>query len=392
MNDSVSSGFIVHIGTDEKFVDMALREFEVVAPGMNQLIILGRERPLRYVKNKSMKFYSVKSARMLIQSRECAAVIFHSIGDDLTLLSDIPANKKVIWLGWGYDYYARLLADAYPAGFLLATSKALLPNTPVWSLARIVFRKVKTGINISLDRKVSDGIELLSRVDVFSPVIEIEHRMACNLNTWFRPKYVTWNYGTFEDDFVTNEVADKQLGIDILVGNSATLENNHLEVFEVLERSVDLTGRRIIVPLSYGDEWYKEKLISVGRSKFGEQFVPLTNFMTKEAYIDLLQQCGLVFMNHLRQQALGTICIMMIKGAKLYMNPASPLYHWLLERGAVIKSIDALGDVVRTKQQVLLPLSKDDQLRNISVIRAHWGRETQRARTRQLIDIALGAL
>lgn len=380
---------IVHIITDEKFIDMAFREFEAVAPRQNILVMIGENKPLRYVRNKEVRFYSLKHAIQVISSNEYAAVVFHSLGDVL-LLKDIPNGKKVFWLGWGYDYYDRLLAGAYPDGLILPMTRSLLFK---------VQKRGKLRTLLSIFRAVAKRIlgrsfrysPVLSRIDYFSPVLDIEYQMARELNPSFKPDYICWNYGTVEDDLCNSNADSSANGENILIGNNATPENNHLEVFELITKYVDLTGRKIFVPLSYGPGWYKEKIVAAGHQFFGGQFVPLTDFMPKDAYIELLNSCGYVFMNHLRQQALGNVCIMMLKGAKIYINPKNPLYNWLSKRGAIIHSIDELMTENLTKLTTLTPLSSDAQQKNCSVVKNHWGRDAQRKKTRQLIDIALGA-
>ena len=380
---------IAHVIVDDKFIDMAFREFEAVAPGQNQLVMLGDYRPLHYVRSAEVGFYSTKQARRFIRSDECAAIVFHSLYVGfLPLLQDIPANKKVFWLGWGYDYYDRLLSGAYPEGLFLPRTRSLLPDARKRGAIRAVASACKTGIKRALARSTQD--ELLSRVDYFSPVIDSDYEMAIQLNPWFRPRYVTWNYGTMEDDLSSDELASKLLGDNILVGNSAAPENNHIEVFELLERNVELTDRQIIVPLSYGDESYKEKIIIYGQAILGNRFVPVPDFLDKESYFELLQSCGYVFMNHLRQQALGNICIMMLKGAKIYMNSQSPLYRWLIAKGGLIQSIDSLAKRAEGAKHILRPHCEEHRFANAEVIKGHWGQEIQRAKTRRLVDIAMG--
>lgn len=383
------SQFIAHIVVDDKFIDMAVREFEAVAPGANRWMILGRKRPLRFVKSAMIDNYSIGAAKALINSNECGAVVFHSL-PDATILPQISRSKRVVWLGWGYDYYDRLLAGAYPNGLLLPETRSLMCQAPAASHWRAFRARARVAINRALGRSVPFCPEMLSRVDIFSPVIDIEFHLIRELNPWFRPIYVPWNYGTVEDDLLENSEIARPLGRNILVGNSASPENNHLEVFRCITQHVCLTDRKIVVPLSYGNEWYKRRLIAIGREMFGDQFVPLTDFMPKSAYFRHLQSCGHVFMNHIRQQALGNLCIMMLKGASIYMNPESPLYRWLIEKGAVIRSISTLNRSTAEHTHDLPPLAASEQAANAAMIRAHWGQRFQRAKTRELVDIALG--
>ncbi|MCX7161726.1 MAG: TDP-N-acetylfucosamine:lipid II N-acetylfucosaminyltransferase [Rhodocyclales bacterium] len=390
-SETTATRKIAHIILDEKFIDMAYREFEAVAPGKNILVMLGRPRPLRHVRSTDIMFLSVRRARHLVQSEECGAVVFHSLADEmLPLIRHIPPAKKVIWLGWGYDYYGRLLAGAYPEGLLLPLSRQLLENAPRPGRVRALASACERWINLALGNSVRYHSTLLRRVDYFAPVIDSEYRLACQLNPWFRPACASWNYGTVESDMGGAQPTEDPLGGNILIGNSATIENNHLEIFELLLRHVDLSGRQIIVPLSYGDDWYRDRIVASGQHLFGDRFVPLTSFMDRQAYVEVLHGCGHVFMNHLRQQALGNICIMMLKGARIYMNPLSPLYSWLTDKGGVISSVAELESAACGAKVGLMPLDERERAINAAVVKGHWGQEIQRTRTRRLVEVALG--
>ena len=385
---------IYHLVVDEKFIDMALREFEAVAQGLNQAIILGEPRELKYVKNTDVVFMSLAELKWAVSSEDCEAVIFHTLHDwSLPVLAAVPEGKPTVWLGWGIDYYGRLLSAAYPDGLLLPRTAALtgrfwIERLSFKQLPRKVVNRLRSLVGKIFGRSMTFSPNSLQRLDYFIPIIEPEYTLARSLNPWFRAEYVCWNYGTVEDD-MSNGVSTASQGRDILVGNSASFENNHLELFELLAGSFDLEGRKLVTPLSYGNPWYAEKVIAEGHRLFGDQFVPLTDFLPKEQYIEILDSCGHVFMNHLRQQALGNICIMMLKGAKIYLNPINPLYAWLTDKGAFIESINGSNQDSPGKLQVLHPLSDTQRQANRQVIMNHWGRGAQRARTRRLVDVAL---
>jgi hypothetical protein len=381
---------VLHIAFDDKFVDAALREFEAIAPGKNKLIIIGKVGTLQFVKESNPSFMGIAEVKTLASAAECAAVIFHSLNNDfLKILADIPRNKKTIWIGWGYDYYDCLLSGAYPNGLLLPQTQALVARFPKTNKFLSPVRRAKSLIGKILGRTSNPNPALLGRIDYFIPVLDIEHKIIADLNPWFKARYLCWNYGTVEDDLSGNTSPSEKIGSDIMVGNSATPENNHLEIFEMLSRLSDTSGRRIIVPLSYGDECYKHRIIEAGHRHFGSNFLPLTNFMEKDKYISILDRCGYVFMNHLRQQALGNICIMMLKGAKIYLNSKNPLYKWFLAKGAIIFTIDDLVGSENVNSFTYAPITELQQKKNIDVVNNHWAREVQRERTRRLIDVAL---
>ena len=385
---------IYHLVVDDKFIDMALREFEAVAQGQNQAIILGEPRDLKYVKNTHVVFMNAARLKQAFRSGDCQAVIFHTLHEwSLPLLAAVPEGKPTFWLGWGFDYYGRLLSDAYPNGLLLPRTAALREQLRVEGLSfkRLpvkLVNRLRSSLAKLLGRSIAFSPNSLNRLDYFIPIIEPEYTLARSLNPWFRAEYVCWNYGTVEDD-MSNGTMVTSSGRDVLIGNSASFENNHLELFELLAENFDLEGRKLVTPLSYGNPWYAEKVIAEGTRLFGDQFVPLTDFLPKEQYIEILDSCGHVFMNHLRQQALGNICIMMLKGAKIYLNAINPLYAWLTGQGAFIDSIDDVNSDSPGKLQTLHPLSDTKRQANRQVIMNHWGRGAQRARTRRLVDVAL---
>jgi dTDP-N-acetylfucosamine:lipid II N-acetylfucosaminyltransferase len=374
---------IIHFVLDEKFINMAYREFEYAAPENNLFVLLGRKRTLKYINLPKIYFLSVAKVRNLLKNNQVKAVIFHSLNPAfLSLFKYISADIKIVWIGWGYDYYEQLLSEKYVNGLFLPSTHKLILNHPDKSLYAYIkeFAKVFLGRSSSQYSK-----RKMNRIDYFCPVLDLEYELCIELNPWFKPKYLTWNYGTVEDDLSIDNELKVGLGSNILVGNSATPENNHLEIFAFIKRNFDLSDKKIIVPLSYGDEWYKEKIIIEGSKMFGEKFIPLTMFIKKDDYFHLLDSCGFVFMNHLRQQAVANICIMILKGAKIYMNKKNPFYKWLINRGAFVDPIVYSVSTNRIYNN-LTPLTLDKKKRNSSIIKKHWGSDYQQDKTKRLVD------
>jgi hypothetical protein len=85
-------------------------------------------------------------------------------------------------------------------------------------------------------------------------------------------------------------------------------------------------------------------------------------------------------MNHLRQQALGNICISTLLGAKVFLHTRNPLHGWLQDKGLVLGDVEHLDTV---------PLTTAERLANMLAIRSHWGRQVQREKTRRVVETAL---
>jgi len=120
--------------------------------------------------------------------------------------------------------------------------------------------------------------------------------------------------------------------VNIIIGNSATEENDHLEVFKSLKEIISKHENiKIYVPLSYGDQNYANKIVRIGKKMFGNQFVPLTEYMPLNLYIDFLTKMDIGIFNNQRQQALGNIITLLGHGKKVYIRRNTPHWHFLYD-------------------------------------------------------------
>lgn len=366
---------LLHLVIDDKFIDAAIREFEAVVPGASEYVMLDGRPPYRHVKDGRVRAVSAEGFAREAAREDVAGVILHCLPPNhLPLLRAIPPGPTVAWLGWGYDYYG-LLNDAFPEGLLgpeTAALQARLAGTPAGAPAPTVLSFARPY------RKPTAGeIEALRRVDVFSPVLDTEHRLARRHQPWLRAEYLRWNYGTVEDDFSLPGAPSAAPGPNVLVGNSATATNNHLELFGLIRRRIDLGGRQVVVPLSYGDPHYRRHVLEAGTRAFGAAFVPLVDFMPREDYIRTLASCGFALMNHVRQQALGNIYISALLGARIFLDRRNPLLTWLRAQGLPIGDLEQLDT---------LPLTAAERDAQSSALHAGMGRAAQRERTRRLVE------
>src|SRR5690606_3599639 len=126
---------------------------------------------------------------------------------------------------------------------------------------------------------------------------------------------------------------------DILVGNSNSLENNHLDVFDTIKR----TGlkEKVFVPLSYGNnQKYKKTVLEEGRKYLGDNFQPLLDFMKREDYLRLLSGCSTAVFYHYRQQAMGNILALLYMGVRVYLAEKNPVYQYLKRIGIIVFDFD----------------------------------------------------
>lgn len=142
-----------------------------------------------------------------------------------------------------------------------------------------------------------------------------------------------------ENDYV--QFTDIECNNRILVGNSATMENQHKEAFDLV-KDIDESAE-VVCPLSYGDKEYAQEVISYGTKLFGERFIPLTQFYDKKEYIKILSTCSIGVFNNNRQQALGNIYIMLELGKKVYIRKDTPMWDYFESLDIKVYDIASLG-------------------------------------------------
>ena len=173
-------------------------------------------------------------------------------------------------------------------------------------------------------------------------------------------------------DYVAPEV--KHSSINILVGNSADSTNNHIEVLEKLlkYKNEDI---KIFVPLSYGDEEYAKSVISTGKEIFGDKFIPLTEFMPFEKYLEFLGAIDIAIFAHKRQQAMGNTITLLGLGKKVYMR--SDITPWQFFKDIDIEvfdveniELDLIDEVIKQNNQkrVKVYFSKENYHKQLTLL------------------------
>ena len=334
---------ILHLTHDDKFIDMAYETYEKVFPGQNTVWVFTKNDDFKYIKNKSFrklnnKMYFDRNIVKEIAEYDC--VVLHTLLPPFiwTILRS-PKHIKYIWKGWGFDYYD-LMHDDSSALFLPKTAalrdKLNNKKGPIWQAYRFFGKIAKKTIFRYFK------LRAIEKVRIFAPVLPEEHTIIAkrhNINPM--PKYMSWNYGNLEDDLIKGFEGMTVSGDNIMVGNSATPTNNHLDAFEFLEK-IDTGKKKILVPLTYGDDQYLKEILPKGHEMLGEGFEPMTDYLPTEEYVAIIRSCGFVIMNHVRQQALCNIVIMMYLGAKIFLRAECPTYDYFKNQGAIIFSVQEL--------------------------------------------------
>lgn len=367
---------IAHLAFDQKFIPFSQDVFDEAYPGANTWLLLHEERePFRFIQNlRDCKLFNLRA----LQSPGCLEAINRS--DLLVVHAMVPpfadlvkrASKSVtvMWIGWGYEYYS-FLEQAFGNLILSETSaaweRALAAENrasrgPIYyakALLRPAYRALKS---VMSGHRTPETIKTVAhRIDLCS-VSPSEMPFLKEALPGFRATHYQLHYYSKEDTLDRGPA--EMGGPDILLGNSATPENNHFEVMSLLHRS-GIRGRRIIVPLSYGHSHYADEVCRFGADHFGHDFVPLRDYVSIDEYHQRLARCGTIIMNHRRQAGMGNISAALYKGARVILRQENPIYHTYSRLGAFIEPMHLIEQNIVT---LASDLSLEDRSRNRNIV------------------------
>ena len=374
---------ILHIGPDSQFIQYLSHVFEAVAPGASRYLITGASDVSRLRFPVHAGAASILSSGRLglvlipLQVQSYDMIIVHGMGPHgVAAFLSSPRKTVRVWSGWGFDYYGD---DRNPnAGLVSPGTSALMTDKTLPSVRYSGLKKAARQMLAFATRKAA------KRTDYFSAPIPSDFDVFKRRFSKFSGAYAQLNYGSVADTFAQGLSTGR--GSNILVGNSASQTNNHVDIFHMLARH-NLGSRKVIVPLSYGDPIYRKNLIACGNEILGDAFMPLVDFLPLDQYCSIVASCNVVVMNQLRQQALGNIGAALYQGAHVFLDPMNPLYRLFKENGAFVRSTHDLA----LSSLPLTNLPNDQIAKNRDVLEGFWGHEQIRANVEALLAKATSA-
>ncbi|MCQ9070337.1 MULTISPECIES: TDP-N-acetylfucosamine:lipid II N-acetylfucosaminyltransferase [Vibrio] len=332
---------IIHLCHEEKFLPAFIELVRSNFPNEQHHFVvmkqgngfdIGEFSNVTYVEEREQKlsnrlFLIIKLIKII---NNFDKVIFHSLFKvqyiQLLFLLKKESLEK-IWVVWGGDLYQQIDKSSNSI------------NNKVFSIAVSNLNGCITQIG---------GDKLL-----------VEKTFNCKLkhySSFFYPSNVVK-----KTDIKSKAYCDK---LTILLGNSACKNNNHLEMIEkisfIKNREVE-----VICPLSYGDTTYAQSVINAGKAAFGDKFHPLTTFLSKVEYEEVLAKVDVAIFAHDRQQAFGNIIVLLEMGKKVYLKNKTTHYKTLKSIGFNIYSIEDMEISKLSDEEA--KENKDKAVRNFSI-------------------------
>jgi len=362
----------IHISTDEKFINSAYWQFSKCFPEQNLFFILldnVNENPT-FV-NLNSDFIPVeKDPEVLVSILKNIdggeIFIFHGLSYSVSLVANIlPAKYIKIWVLFGKEIYSNPLMFKQSQLYGPRTYKKFVKKSENESFV-ISIRKFAGKYYRRILGQVRGKNEVIKEaiqsMDYCALPYQEEFQLIQRI-TRTDLKNIKFSYYPIEK--MLKDSSARVKSNNILIGNSASFTNNHLEVFEIL-KTLPLKNQEIIAPLSYGNEDYGTQIAKIGNDFFGNKFFPLKEFLPLHEYNQHISRCGIVIMNHYRQQAVGNVFTLIWMGAKVFLNEKNTLYTYLKRIGIVVFSISQ--DLIPQNLSCLEVLPLVDQNKNREIL------------------------
>lgn len=324
---------IVHICTFEKFInDFILFNENHCKDYHHEYFILGfhekREKyslpsvpnlcvlPLK--KSAQLSFFGNLNKRCKRADR----VVIHGLFNSrllLFLFLNLKIVKKSYWMMWGADLYARHISTVRGRilDFLRRTIIKNLEGAVTYLEGDYEYAKKRWGLKGTYN------------------------------------ECILYPSNVFKSTFP--QTKNRESGKNILIGNSADPTNNHVEAFEMVVGATTKDDS-VYLPLSYGDEHYREKIISKSKKYFGQRVIPIVDFIPLNDYLKFLSRIDIAVFNHRRQQAMGVTIGLLGHGKTVYLRTDVSQWDFFKKIGVIACDINdfkkvLLDEPVRLKNQ-----------------------------------------
>jgi uncharacterized protein (UPF0333 family) len=310
---------IVHIFPDSVYVNHFLKFIENNKLFANNLFFVDiqkNDKPEFYNHNQSkdnvylirndlnslFKFYRlVNKADLIIQHG-----LFNNRHNFIYLINAKKNITKIVWIVWGSDLYSY---QARPRGIKLVV---------VYIIQKILKMNIRSVITWT-----DEDYNLFTN--------NYGHKSnRFKLNFYKIPLYSRTEFNSMYEDENQNKI------LKIVCGHSASETNNHDVILNKLKPILQNKDFKLILPLTYGDNLVKERIINLANNLFGESLEVLSSYMPNNEYVRTLSTSDVAVYYHQRQEALANTYQLLYLGKKIYLHPESPVYSHLTKLGFII--------------------------------------------------------
>ncbi|WP_339652784.1 TDP-N-acetylfucosamine:lipid II N-acetylfucosaminyltransferase [uncultured Maribacter sp.] len=362
---------LIHISDDEKFVDNIYWQFEKIYPGQNKYYILvdNASKALKYVtKRNGFIIVEKKNYRTISKLLNPDNIVFiHNLEEYKSrIVLETSGKVNFVWMFYGVEYFS-----FFDAGDLFGPISRKYQYQWLKTFLKRKFEPLFLTYHFIKNKKKHPRLlirEAVKKVSYFAIVHEEDFLLVKN-KLRVELKHFLFSYYPLE--FIVSDLGNGGVNSNnILLGNSSFLSNNHFEAIQILSK-MNIQGRKIITPLSYGDADYAEEVMNVGKIRFGASFVPINNFMPLKEYNKILNSCSVAIFNNYRQQAIGNTITLLWMGTKVYLDERNTFYQFLKRLKIHIFSINK--DLNENNPKALESLNESEIKHNRKILSQELG-------------------
>lgn len=357
---------IYHLVKSEKFIDSFIESVDKYSRDPEQN---------RFIDRTGKSEYQLQSADRLLRApygsrrlRELVAgmtssdqLVIHFMDlESAEWLGKTNTAASVRWIFWGAEFFK--LAPTLDPGFKLLDprSKMLYDSMKFEGLAKdnFIYRYAYNKyLRFRLERLLRAFNAIVPKVDTIYNFnrFDIDYLNQCFGSNIAFELFSYTNLSHFLSNHNDDNASPSPLNdhTNVLLGNSATLTNNHLDMFDLIEPREDL---HLWCPLSYGKSRYGSYVAREGKQRYGENFHAIVDYMPYSDYFKLLGGMDHAVMGHNRSQAAGNMLIMFLMGKVVHMKERTGLYKYFEDMGLSTKPImdKALHMIKLTDDQIAL--------------------------------------
>lgn len=360
----------LHLTHDDKVLDYFIEMASQLGMSEDKYIVYTPLPELKYTKSNEVLFSPFDSDlfwQQIGNIQQYDKIFLHYLSHELVaFVNKITTSAKIIWVFWGADAFDVL--PFFKTYFFQPKTKEVYREQQYLTDIKpfTIFRYVKNWI--AENYRLYQRLKAFARIDYFAHYIPQDFALIKTHYPQLKATFVPFHYAAIET------VADREIemqGRHILLGNSADFTGNHIDAMLKMEKWY-FGNRKIIVPLGYGNPIHRNIVIETGQKLFGETFQALTNFLSLEAYNEMLASIGIAIMPQERSQAAGNLMVLLWNGAKVYMAEKSTLFQLFKTYKMHVYAIESADFV---EKEVFLPLSPTQKTENRQALLRLWGRE-----------------
>ena len=301
----------------------------------HNLVIISYKRPLLYI-HKVRQFFD-----------KADKIILHQLFISSTLMVYLIINRrylnKIYWMIWGGDLY----------DYKKAISIGNLKNVIKSKIKHLFVKEIKHIIAVVYE----DYLYAVREYGVVADYFYAFYSFPC--------------LQSIHEDAI-DKYADKENKIRILVGNSGSESNNHLEILRVLHKFKD-ENIEILCPLSYGGTHeYIDNVCNEGDSLFAEKFIAVNKFLLFPKYVSMLKTVDIAIFNNDRQQALGNIIMLLYLGKKIFIRSDITTWKYLCRLGLYVEDIYKLNKLAFDE---FITINNDNYRINRDIVKSHFSED-----------------